>query len=62
MSEKAFPVYAGHGSWLDGMDLRDYFAAKAVPLFNWKNPEDCARKCYVIADALMDAKDEEKHE
>lgn len=26
----AFPVQRYDGSWIDGMDLRDYFAAKAM--------------------------------
>jgi hypothetical protein len=28
----AFPVQRYEGSWIDGMDLRDYLAAKALPI------------------------------
>jgi hypothetical protein len=54
---KAFP-YTGAGS--DGMDLRDYFAAKAISTMNWVNPQISAEECYRIADALIKAR--ENHE
>ena len=69
---KAFP-YTGAGT--DGMDLRDYFAAKAlqgvcsISVDDW--PEDwkdnqiapmhhAAKACYLLADAMMKAR--ENHE
>jgi hypothetical protein len=45
-----------------GMDLRDYFAAKALqgfcadPEFSWDSDERLAERVYVIADAMMDAR------
>ena len=45
-----------------GMDLRDYFAAKALqgfcadPEFSWDSNEQLAERVYVIADAMMDAR------
>ena len=43
----------------DGMDLRDYFAAKAMQKITWKKGEEKedAEDCYVIADAMMKARD-----
>jgi hypothetical protein len=48
----------------DGMDLRDYFAAKALQgmaasistQFNI-NPKDISRDAYIIADAMMEARE-----
>ena len=42
-----------------GMDLRDYFAAKAMQKITWKKGEEAedAEDCYVIADAMMKARD-----
>ena len=41
-----------------GMDLRDYFAAKAMQKITWKKGEETedAEDCYVIADAMMKAR------
>jgi hypothetical protein len=45
------------------MDLRDYFAAKALqgfcadPEFSWNSDEQLAERVYVIADAMMDARE-----
>ena len=43
----------------DGMDLRDYFAAKAMQKITWKKGEEAedAEDCYVIADAMMKARE-----
>ena len=43
----------------DGMDLRDYFAAKAMQKITWKKGEEAedAKDCYVIADAMMKARE-----
>lgn len=62
----AFPseAYGGLG-YTTGMTLRDYFAAKALQ--GWlasfsedmePHPRKTAEYCYVIADAMMDARDE----
>ena len=42
-----------------GMDLRDYFAAKAMQKITWKKGEEAedAEDCYVIADAMMKARE-----
>jgi hypothetical protein len=59
---KAFPTTKPLDSWDDpnqGMDLRDYFAAKAMQKITWKKGEEAedAEDCYVIADAMMKARD-----
>jgi len=53
-----------------GMTLRDYFAAKALPVVitDWLNtgdifqdpeiPEVIARDCYIVADAMLKARGE----
>ena len=64
----AFPVQKYDGSWIDGMNLRDYFAAKAMNRVTFaghpriKEPEEGwmlrdAKICYEIADALMKARE-----
>lgn len=42
------------------IDLRDYFAAKAIQNFSWtgENDDECAISCYEIADAMIRAKNE----
>lgn len=60
---KAFPVeFYGRD---EGMDLRDYFAAKAMTGGMWVATTDGdntydrdARECYKIADAMMKARKE----
>jgi len=71
MIEKAFPSIAfdsiGQITSLDeGMNLRDYFAAKAMQsLINekyWHDPKggihqiNIAEDCYAMADAMMEAR------
>jgi hypothetical protein len=55
---KAFPTRNAE----EGMDLRDYFAAKAMDQIGWHGDEDslmaCAQECYMIADAMMKAREE----
>lgn len=56
---KAFPNGLVYGRELEGgMELRDYFAAKAmqrlVDLIT--HPKDVARNAYIIADAMMEAR------
>ena len=56
---KAFPVGNSERVWEEGMDLRDYFAAKAMQKITWKKGEEAedAEDCYVIADAMMKARE-----
>ena len=62
---KAFPKTASENShgWSasqEGMDLRDYFAAKAMNnLQHCSHPKDVAREAYKIADAMMKAREPE---
>jgi hypothetical protein len=67
---KAFsrqPIYYAETQTLDrqdGMDLRDYFAAKAMTGGMWvattegNTYDRDARECYKIADAMMKAREE----
>lgn len=51
---KAFP-----NNRSEGMELRDYFAAKAMVGQMWSdNYEEDAKNCYKIADAMMKARKE----
>lgn len=56
---KAFPLLS---NWddreLNGMDLRDYFAAKAMAQMNWVNIELSAQEAYRVADAMMKAREQ----
>jgi hypothetical protein len=63
---KAFPtaVNNGHSENQDGMELRDYFAAKVLNA-SWISSlddltrgevKDIATTCYIIADAMMKAR------
>ena len=60
---KAFPTTSPLESWGDpnqGMDLRDYFAAKAMELFINKGQyyvEETAKLAYAQADAMMKARE-----
>ena len=56
---KAFPVGNSERVWEEGMDLRDYFAAKAMQKITWKKGEEAedAEDCYFIADAMMKARE-----
>ena len=42
----------------EGMTLRDYFAAKAMAEADWANSDflTCAKGCYEIADAMLEAR------
>ena len=61
---KAFPTAAdnGHKENQDGMDLRDYFAAKvlcgmsSVTGVDFGSVDDVANTCYKLADAMMKAR------
>jgi hypothetical protein len=58
---KAFPILVENPdksfSCNQGMDLRDYFAAKAMQKMIWEKGQDLenAKECYAIADAMMKA-------
>lgn len=66
---KAFPVsYRWNDGVHDGMDLRDYFAAKAIQAFLTHDPimlelrkaevvKDLAKGAYQMADAMMQARE-----
>ena len=58
----AFPV----GTHFLGMTLRDYFAAKAMQgmlAYSYLHPlsmeDGCARDAYAMADAMLEAREEE---
>ena len=59
---KAFPVSDSERVWDEGMDLRDYFAAKAMqywlsnPIDN-RQIEKLCEGAYQIADAMMKARE-----
>lgn len=59
---KAFPtnidVATGGDSWRTehGMDLRDYFAAKAMQVVKCSDYKTTAEYCYLLADAMMEAR------
>lgn len=62
---KAFPtsIDNGHSQNQDGMDLRDYFAAKAMQGITANNRwnisqqiDRCVIESYKIADAMMEAR------
>jgi len=57
---KAFPNYHYAGGAYQGMDLRDYFACQAMLVMAWHKNEDAedAKDCYVIADAMMKAREQ----
>ncbi len=63
---KAFPTTAdnGHTTNQDGMDLRDYFAAKvlsgisSVTGIDFGTVDDVAITCYKLADAMMKAREQ----
>ncbi len=52
----AFPVAYGGGR-IEGMTLRDYFAAKAMQGFQeqwvYDNSDEIASKAYTLADAML---------
>ena len=62
---KAFPVGNSERVWEEGMDLRDYFAAKALQgLLNDSNMNSSyfnnvgtAKLSYELADAMMKARE-----
>lgn len=56
IQEKAFPNPHLRGDM--GMDLRDYFAAKAMQgiLFEGLEPAETAKYAYEMADAMMEAR------
>ena len=65
---KAFPVGNSERVWDEGMDLRDYFAAQALPtivtfaLSNSKTAHFVARQAYDVADAMMQAREQHTYD
>jgi len=64
MNEPAFPTGTGVTPYKSGMTLRDYFAAKAMQPINSQaidyakaEASDMARKAYMIADAMLKARE-----
>lgn len=65
MNEPAFPISTDNGPRIDsssGMTLRDYFAAKALPVWiqaqidasvDDLSTSDITRECYRVADAML---------
>jgi len=61
-NQPAFPVFpetgGGHAAAFQGMDLRDYFAAKAMLRIGLNTSyEDLTKTAYKIADAMMKARE-----
>lgn len=57
---KAFPTTADFESYkvhYQGMDLRDYFAAKAMQVVKCSDYKTTAEYCYLLADLMMKARD-----
>jgi hypothetical protein len=59
----AFPATNHHGHKLEGMTLRDYFAAKTMQYWlchpiNLEDADRCARNAYSMADAMLKARDQ----
>ena len=55
----AFPAINHHGHKLEGMTLRDYFAAKAMQGFipdGGTNVQEIAQASYIVADAMLKAR------
>jgi hypothetical protein len=57
---KAFPLSNEKNYGQNGMDLRDYFACQAMNIMTWHKNEEIkdAKDCYVIADAMMKAREQ----
>ena len=59
---KAFPtehpIVGTLGYHSDGMDLRDYFAAKAMQVIKCSDYKTTAEYCYLLADAMMKAREQ----
>ena len=56
---KAFPNTASYPLREDGMDLRDYFAAKAMQaMLSWEDVGsfNVSQEAYMMADAMMEAR------
>ena len=48
---RAFPNFRS-----EGMELRDYFAAKAMQVVKCSDYKTTAEYCYLLADAMMEAR------
>jgi hypothetical protein len=60
--QNAFPVTYGNDGVEHGMTLRDYFAAAAMQGMLANNPDDSdiATDAYLIADDMMQVREEKK--
>ena len=63
---KAFP-HTLHNEEFNGMDLRDYFASKAMQAiltgqWNITNPDEVMKKSYEYADAMIKGKNYENND
>ena len=56
----AFPIGSTPEEWGNGMTLRDYFAAKALPvcMSEYSDPKNIAHAAYLIADSMLKARQE----
>ena len=66
--QNAFPVTYGNDGVEHGMSLRDYFAAKVLPVIytestdneeSYATPIDIAEQAYLMADAMLFAREKE---
>jgi hypothetical protein len=58
---KAFPITISDAVLEDGMDLRDYFAAKAMQtMLTWDDfgSLNVSKEAYMMADAMMEARND----
>ena len=65
---QAFPVNVYEGKWNEGMELRDYFAAKAMQALlsttkdEQRFPDEVTSIAYEVADAMIKARGKEEEE
>ena len=58
---KAFPASSKYNDEYNGMDLRDYFAAKAMQaMLAWEDVGsfNVSKEAYMMSDAMMEARNE----
>jgi hypothetical protein len=59
MNQPAFPTWKQQDDMIEGMLLRDYFAAKAMHAYigGFTNEYDLVRSAYELADKMMKERD-----
>jgi len=59
MNQPAFPTWNNKADIVEGMTLRDYFAAKAMQSYigGFTNEYDLVRSAYQLADMMMEERD-----